>query len=64
MAAPPKQNRMEKNEIRRKIKGLKAMLLETEKLQAAEEVFDRLEQLGVKDGDTVGMYGLEFEYQS
>lgn len=44
MAAPPKQNRMEKNEIRRKIKGLKAMLLETEKLQAAEEVFDRLEQ--------------------
>jgi GTP-binding protein len=27
-------------------------------------VFDRLEQLGVKDGDTVGMYGLEFEYQS
>ncbi|MGN1002083.1 MAG: GTPase ObgE [Oscillospiraceae bacterium] len=27
-------------------------------------VFDRLEALGVKDGDTVGMYYLEFEYQS
>ena len=35
---------MEKNEIRRKIKGLKSMLLEAEKLQAADEVFDRLEQ--------------------
>ena len=27
-------------------------------------VFDRLEALGVKDGDTVGIYDLEFEYQS
>ena len=35
---------MEKNEIRRKVKGLKSMLLEAEKLQAADEVFDRLEQ--------------------
>ena len=27
-------------------------------------VFDRLEDMGVKDGDTVGIYDLEFEYQS
>ncbi len=27
-------------------------------------VFDRLEALGVKDGDTIGIYDLEFEYQS
>jgi len=27
-------------------------------------VFDRLEELGVRDGDTVGIYDLEFEYQS
>ena len=27
-------------------------------------VFERLEALGVKDGDTVGIYELEFEYQS
>ena len=27
-------------------------------------VFDRLEQMGVKDGDTIGIYDLEFEYQS
>ena len=27
-------------------------------------VFDRLEALGIKDGDTVGIYELEFEYQS
>ena len=27
-------------------------------------VFDRLEAMGVKDGDTVGIYDLEFEYQS
>lgn len=27
-------------------------------------VFDRLEALGIKDGDTVGIYNLEFEYQS
>ena len=27
-------------------------------------VFDRLESMGVKDGDTVGIYDLEFEYQS
>lgn len=35
---------MEKAEIRRKIRGLKSMLLESEKLSAAEEVFARLEQ--------------------
>ena len=34
---------MEKSEIRRKIKALRSMLLETEKLSAAEEVFARLE---------------------
>ena len=27
-------------------------------------VFDRLEAMGVKDGDTIGIYDLEFEYQS
>ena len=27
-------------------------------------VFERLEALGIKDGDTVGIYELEFEYQS
>ena len=27
-------------------------------------VFDRLEAMGIKDGDTVGIYDLEFEYQS
>ena len=27
-------------------------------------VFDRLEAMGVRDGDTVGIYDLEFEYQS
>ena len=27
-------------------------------------VFDRLEQMGVKDGDTIGIYNLEFEYQT
>jgi len=27
-------------------------------------VFDRMEALGVQDGDAVSMYGLEFEYQS
>lgn len=27
-------------------------------------VFERMEALGVEDGDTVSMYGLEFEYQS
>jgi len=27
-------------------------------------VFDRLEALGVKDGDTIGIYDLEFEYQT
>lgn len=35
---------MEKSEIRRKIKAMKSMLLETEKAEAAEQVFDRLEQ--------------------
>lgn len=35
---------MEKSEIRRKIKTLRTMLSETEKLNAAEEVFSRLEQ--------------------
>jgi GTP-binding protein len=27
-------------------------------------VFQRLEDMGIKDGDTVGIYELEFEYQS
>ena len=27
-------------------------------------VFERLEALGVKDGDTIGVYDLEFEYRS
>ena len=27
-------------------------------------VFDRLEAMGVRDGDTIGIYDLEFEYQS
>ena len=27
-------------------------------------VYDRLEAMGVKDGDTIGIYDLEFEYQS
>lgn len=35
---------MEKNEIRRKVKGLRAMLLEHERLNAAQEVFGRLEK--------------------
>ena len=26
-------------------------------------LFDRLEQMGIKDGDIVSMYNLEFEYQ-
>lgn len=34
---------MEKNEIRRKIRNLRSMLLEAEKLSAAEEVFSQLE---------------------
>lgn len=35
---------MDKKEIRRKIKALRTMLPEADKLQAAEEVFERLEQ--------------------
>lgn len=35
---------MEKNEIRRKIKNMRGMLLEKERLDAAREVFDRLER--------------------
>lgn len=35
---------MEKNEIRRKIKAMKSMLLESEKLSASEKAFRRLEQ--------------------
>lgn len=35
---------MEKNELRRKIKSMKSMLLESEKQDAAERVFDLLEQ--------------------
>lgn len=27
-------------------------------------LFDRMEEMGVKDGDTVSIYGLEFEYRS
>lgn len=35
---------MEKNEIRRKVKALRTMLSDMERMQAAEEVFSRLEQ--------------------
>lgn len=35
---------MEKNEIRRKIKALRSMLLDHEKLSAADEVFEQLEK--------------------
>lgn len=35
---------MEKKEIRRKIKALRSMLLESERISAAEEVFARLEK--------------------
>lgn len=35
---------MEKNEIRRKIKALRSMLIETDKVTAADEVFSRLER--------------------
>ncbi|MCM1369682.1 MAG: 5-formyltetrahydrofolate cyclo-ligase [Candidatus Amulumruptor caecigallinarius] len=35
---------MEKNEIRRKIKAMRSMLLDMEKEDAARQVFDRLEQ--------------------
>ena len=35
---------MEKNEIRRKIKALRSMLLDHEKLSAADEVFEKLEK--------------------
>lgn len=35
---------MEKNEIRRKIKALRSMLLDHEKMSAAEEVFEQLEK--------------------
>lgn len=35
---------MEKQEIRHKIKGLRSVLSEADKLQAAQSVFDRLEQ--------------------
>lgn len=35
---------MEKSEIRRKIKAMRSMLLESEKMAAADEVFARLEQ--------------------
>lgn len=35
---------MEKSDIRRKIKSMRQMLLDTEKQSAAEEVFSRLEQ--------------------
>ena len=34
----------EKNEIRRKMKGLRSLLPEIDRLRAAEEVFERLEQ--------------------
>lgn len=39
-----KLDTMEKNEIRRKIKGLRQMLSEIEKINAADEVFARLEK--------------------
>ena len=35
---------MEKIDLRRKVKALRSMLLETERMRAAEEVFARLEQ--------------------
>ena len=27
-------------------------------------LFDRLEEMGIQDGDTVSLYNLEFEYQN
>ncbi len=39
-----KHNTMEKNEIRRKIKAMRSMLLESERIAAAEEVFAQLEK--------------------
>ena len=35
---------MDKSEIRRKIRNMRGMLLESEKINAACEVFERLEQ--------------------
>ena len=35
-----------------------------DKILRESGLFDRLEQMGIKDGDIVSMYNLEFEYQS
>ncbi|MDE6296894.1 MAG: 5-formyltetrahydrofolate cyclo-ligase, partial [Muribaculaceae bacterium] len=35
---------MEKSEIRKKIKAMRSMLLETERMSAADEVFEKLEK--------------------
>jgi GTP-binding protein len=29
----------------------------------ASGLFDRLEEMGIRDGDSVSLYGLEFDYQ-
>jgi len=34
-----------------------------DRMLRASGLFDRLEEMGIKDGDTVSLYGLEFEYQ-
>ena len=34
-----------------------------DKMLRQSGLFDRLEEMGIKDGDTVSLYNLEFEYQ-
>ena len=34
-----------------------------DKMLRQSGLFDRLEQMGIQDGDIVSMYDLEFEYQ-
>ena len=34
-----------------------------DKMLRQSGLFDRLEQMGIQDGDIVSMYNLEFEYQ-
>ena len=34
-----------------------------DKMLRQSGLFDQLERMGIQDGDTVSMYGFEFEYQ-
>ena len=34
-----------------------------DKMLRSSGLFDRLEEMGIQDGDTVSLYNLEFEYQ-